>query len=299
MKVPAVIDHLILPIRVILVLAVVYALVQTVLFFVFGQGVSRTTDTTDLQEFSMPSKVSARDIIDANLFGALPTETIEPEIVETTLNLKLVGISYYSTDPTKSRAFIVGRARAKPVSYSVGERVEGIAELTDILQDHVLLLRGGKKESLYVEARDELISRVEETSFVPELPSMAQGLITQTDLGEVVDTDPQSAAPQTGWIRQFYETNRVRIDEDADQFLNEMGVTAVAEDSAAGYRLDATVAERFGLRTGDVLVSINGNKVGKVQEDLAHVGDYLDADSLKLEIQRGETTITVNYRPNP
>lgn len=297
MKVPAAIDYLILPLRIVIVAGLLYALAHTVHFFVFGTG-DNEINPAELEEFSMPTEVSVDDIIAANLFGELPKVTIEPKIEETTLNLKLVGISFNAADPPRSSAYIIGRTRQKPVRYSVGERVEGVAEITNIFQDHVLLLRGGKKESLYFEERDELISKVEETSFVPELPNFAEGMSTQADLSDSVDVENETGNAQTGWVRQYYKTHRERIEEEPNEFLDEIGITAVAKESASGYLLEATMAERLGLRAGDILLTVNEHKVGNVQEDLARFGDHLDAESLKLEIQRGETKITVNYKPS-
>ena len=298
MKVPAVVDHLILPLRIVIVGALIYAIVQTVLLFVFGTENKNAPDLDELQEFLMPTEVSASDIIAANLFGELPTVAVQPTIEETTLNLKLVGISYNEEDPPSSRAYIVGRSNARAVRKSVGEMVEGVAELTDIFQDHVLLLRGGKKESLFVEQREVLISTVQETTFVPELPKLADGLITQADLLGSAEAENELETTQTGWVRQYYETYHERIEEEPDEVLDEIGITPVAQESAAGYRLQDTMAERLGVRTGDILLSVNGYKVGNVQEDLARFGDHLDAKTLKLEIQRGETKITLNYKPS-
>lgn len=297
MKVPAAIDHLIIPIRIVIVVALLYAIGQTVWFFVFGAGNENDKDLSDLREFNMPTEVSVNDIIDANLFGELPKEEIEPIIQETTLNLKLVGISYNEADPSRSRAYIVGRTKAKAVRCAVGERVDGV-EVSDIFADHVLLMRGGKKESLYVEQREPLITTVEETSAVPEFPSLPEGLITQGDINKIDELEDATATTESGWVRQIYNTYRDQIENDPDQVLNELGFTPMAEESAAGYRLNATMAERLGLRTGDILLSVNDYSVGNVQEDLSHFEEHLDADSLKLVVQRGEAKITINYKPN-
>lgn len=297
MKVPAVIDYLILPLRLVMVAGVLYALALTVRFFIFGIG-DDEVNPADLKEFDMPTEVSVEDIIAANLFGELPTVAVEPQIEETTLNLRLVGISYNAEDPPKSSAYIIGRSSQSPKRHAVGARVEGIAELTDIFADHVLLLRGGKKESLFFEEKAELISTVEESSFVPARPQVVDDLIAQGDLSDPVNEGDDPDATQAGWVRQYYETYRKRIEEKPNEFLDEIGITAVAEESASGYRLEATMAEHLGLRAGDVLLTVNGYKVGNVQEDLTRFGDHLDAESLKLEIQRGETKLTVNYKPS-
>lgn len=297
MKVPAVIDYLILPLRLVMVAGVLYALALTVRFFVFGIG-DDGVNPAELEEFRMPSEVSADDIIAANLFGELPSVVLEPKIEETTLNLRLVGVSYNADDPPRSSAYIIGRSSQSPKRHAIGARVEGIAELTDIFPDHVLLLRGGKKESLFFEERTELISTVEESSFVPKLPKSSENLVSEVKPSNLVNEGDKTASTQSGWVRQYYETHRKRIEEKPNEFLDEIGITAVADESASGYRLEATMAEHLGLRAGDVLLTVNGHKVGNVQDDLARFGDHLDAESLKLEVQRGETKLTVNYKPS-
>lgn len=296
MKVPAAIDHLIIPIRVIILAGLVYAIVLAVQFFVFGAGVDETElDSRDV--FSMPSQVSVSKINRANIFGELPKEPVQQVIEETTLNLKLIGISYNSSDPSMSRAYIVGRSKAKAQRKGVGERIEGVAEITEIFEDHVLLQRGGKTESLYVEQRQQLIDAAEETTFVPEIPELAEGLVTQADLAGSEETEDSTETSPDGWVQQYYDTYRERIESEPEEVLNEMGISPVAEDSASGYRLHESMAERLGLRTGDILLSVNGHSVGNVKDDLAQFANQLDAESLKLEVQRGDTKITMNFTP--
>ncbi|MXW07451.1 MAG: hypothetical protein F4Z87_04895 [Gammaproteobacteria bacterium] len=296
MKVPAAIDHLIIPIRFIILAGLAYAVVLAVQFFFFGAGIEET-DLDDLTDFSPPSVVSVGSIIRANLFGELPKEEVTQVIEETTLNLKLLGISYNEADPAQSRAFIVGRTKARAVRCGVGTRVDGV-EVTDIFEDHVLLQRAGRKESLYVEQRKQLITQVEETTFVPEIPDLDEGLITQSELADSEDTEELTTTSQDGWVRQYYNTHRDRIENEPKEVLHEMGISPVADESAAGYRVEAAMAERLGLRAGDILLSVNGHSVGYVEEDVARLKDHLEADSLELEIQRGNTKITLTYKPS-
>ena len=296
MKVPAAIDHLIIPIRILILGGLAYAIVLAVQFFFFGAG-AEETDLESLTDYSTPSKVSVGSIIRANLFGELPEEEVTQVIEETTLNLKLIGISYNSENPAMSRAYIVGRTKAKAIRCGVGERVDGV-EITDIFEDHVLLQRSGRKESLYVEQREQLIDVAEQTTFAPEIPDLAEDLTTQAELASTEHTEDTTATSPMGWVRQYYDTHRERIEKEPEEVLTELGISPVAEESAAGYRLHEAMAERLGLRTDDILLSVNGHRVGNVQDDLAQFANHLDVESLKLEIQRGETNITLNYTPN-
>ena len=296
MKVPAAIDHLIIPIRVIILLGLGYAIYLAVLFFVFGSE-DDETDANSAPDFPMPSAVSVGTIIRANLFGELPKEEVEQVIEETTLNLKLLGISYSEADPALSRAYIVGRTKARAVRCAVGTRVDGV-EITDIFEDHVLLQRAGRKESLYVEQRERFITPVEETTFVPEIPMLAEGFITQAELAGSEDTEESTTTSLEGWVRQYYDTHRERIENEPKEVLTEMGLSPVAEESAAGYRVEAVMADRLGLSAGDILLAVNGHSVGNVEEDLARLEDHLEADSLELEVQREDTKITLTYKPS-
>ena len=296
MKVPAAIDHLIIPIRVIILLGLAYAIYLAVLFFVFGSE-DDETDANSAPDFPMPSAVSVGTIIRANLFGELPKEEVEQVIEETTLNLKLLGISYSEADPALSRAYIVGRTKARAVRCAVGTRVDGV-EITDIFEDHVLLQRAGRKESLYVEQREWYITPVEETTFMPEIPMLAEGLITQAELAGSEDTEESTSTSPEGWVRQYYDTHRERLENEPKEVLTEMGLSPVVEESAAGYRLEAVMADRLGLSAGDILLAVNGHSVGNVEEDLARLEDHLEADSLELEVQREDTKITLTYKPS-
>ncbi len=296
MKVPAAIDHLIIPIRVIIFLGLAYAIYLAVLFFVFGSG-DDETDANSAPDFPMPSAVSVGTIIRANLFGELPKEEVEQVIEETTLNLKLLGISFNEADPALSRAYIVGRTKARAVRCAVGTRVDGV-EITDIFEDHVLLQRAGRKESLYVEQREQFITPVEETTFVPEIPKLAEGLITQAELAGSEDTEESTTTSPEGWVRRYYDTHREQIENEPKKVLTEMGLSPVAEESAAGYRLEVVMADRLGLSAGDILLAVNGHSVGNVEEDLARLEDHLEADSLELEVQREDTKITLTYKPS-
>ncbi|MYF02420.1 MAG: hypothetical protein F4227_05485 [Gammaproteobacteria bacterium] len=212
MKVPAAIDHLIIPIRLVILGGLLFAIYLAVRFFIWGTG-DDETDLEGKEEFTIPSTVSVNKIIRANLFGELPKEEVEQVIEETTLNLKLIGISYNEADSALSRAYIVGRTKAKAVRCGVGTRVDGV-EITDIFEDHVLLQRAGRKESLYVEQREQFITPVEKTTFVPEIPDLAEGLITQADLAGAEDTEDSTTTSSEGWVRQYYDAYRERIENE-------------------------------------------------------------------------------------
>jgi general secretion pathway protein C len=53
-----------------------------------------------------------------------------------------------------------------------------------------------------------------------------------------------------------------------------------------------------GLRPGYVVLSVNGQAVGDIQQDRSQLNVVMDAGSARLEIQRGERRFFVTTRIN-
>ena len=82
--------------------------------------------------------------------------------------------------------------------------------------------------------------------------------------------------------------------------LAEYGVQPVSEGGSGGYRLGGEIPSstlaQVGLRPGDVVLSVNGQSVGNIQQDRAQIDSIMDAGSARLEIQRGDRRFFVTTR---
>ena len=98
------------------------------------------------------------------------------------------------------------------------------------------------------------------------------------------------AEPETP--RDFVASYRDRIEADPEGTLREIGITPVSEGSAQGYRLDSAAASspylsQTGLQPGDVVLSVNGQPVGNIQQDRHQLDNILAEGSARIEVQRG------------
>ncbi|MDZ7669180.1 MAG: PDZ domain-containing protein [Gammaproteobacteria bacterium] len=73
--------------------------------------------------------------------------------------------------------------------------------------------------------------------------------------------------------------------------MEELGVSAVSEGAAEGYRIgdlaQSPYLSQTGLQPGDVILSVNGRPVGDLDQDRLELANVLAEGSARLEVQRG------------
>jgi general secretion pathway protein C len=101
-------------------------------------------------------------------------------------------------------------------------------------------------------------------------------------------------------MRERLQAFGERLNVDPTGTLAEFGVEPVTQGSAGGYRLGSEIPSstlaQVGLRPGDVVLSVNGQAVGNIQQDRAQLDSIMDAGSARLEIQRGDRRFFVTTR---
>ena len=85
--------------------------------------------------------------------------------------------------------------------------------------------------------------------------------------------------------------------EDAEGTLEKFGLETVSD---GGYRIGNSVEARYlqqaGLQTGDVILSINGQPVGDLQQDQLELDNVLAQGTARIEVRRGERRFFVTAR---
>lgn len=78
------------------------------------------------------------------------------------------------------------------------------------------------------------------------------------------------------------------IENDPLTALSKLGVQPVQDGEAKGYRLDNSnpVLAQAGLRSGDVIMSVNGKPVGIATNDSALIDQVLEQRRVRVEVQR-------------
>ncbi len=288
------IDKLMIPVRVLIVLALAYSIAMTILFMFFGSNQDSDTDSGTVPPHQpMTPAITPADITSANLFGSLPEE-LEAPLKETTLNLKLQGVFFNESNPAESSAVIVDRSNGKSTLYRTGERVGGVAEVSEIQSDRVILTRAGQRELLTFDPpADPIFELVRESSQI-FTPDGTDGFLPQSALA--------SADDESSWLGQFYRNFGERLVNAPEEVFDEWGITPVSQNSAEGYHVSSVLAERtggLGLRSGDIVTSVNGHQVGDIAQDLSEFRRNLNTEELELEIQRGETTLKISLKSDP
>ncbi len=166
---------------------------------------------------------------------------------------------------------IIGLSDGRQVSVGAGEELEAGLTLTSVAPDHVMLSRGG-------------------APFRLDFPDMASGVAAATTAqpavtapepasAEGVVVDPQRLIAQAGL--------RPRI-----QGLGVNGLTV----SASG---DGSELRNAGLRSGDVILSVNGTALNSPQALAALRGQLADAPSAQIQFERDGQVRSTTVRTRP
>ncbi len=317
-------DRLPTPISVLLAAVIAWTLADGAWFFVGGAE-------TDLGEAAPMTRAavvertgpSAQDIAALNLFGRSDgTVAVAVDAPETRLQLELHGVFLAGAEETSS-AIVAERNRDGKL-YFVGNRLPGNAELVRVLEDRIVLRRGGAMETL----------RFPQAGSASGFARSGNGSESGSGSGDAIDVpvsfdsddmgaadeqddrpDLRRAAPAnataertnveptptgSGDMRELVSRYRERLQQDPDGALRELGVEAVRVGDSQGFRVgnEASAADlaRVGLRAGDVVLSVNGRGVQDLQQDAAAIDGIMDSGSARLEIQRDERRFFVTTR---
>jgi general secretion pathway protein C len=275
------------PARWIIIGGIAFTLANLVLFFIAppagdtASAGSATSSSTQRVPDRRPA-VSLNAILSRNLFGeagatSAPVDTGLPA-VETRLPLELLGV--FVADVLAESAAIVSQKGKAGELYAIGGMLPGNAELIEVHSDHIVLRRAGGRETL----RFPEISSAPMVS-VPELsPARSQPSAAATNSAPWTEEVPSP--------RDFVSAYRGRLDEDPEGALQELGITPVDDADGSGYRLDDMAANspylsQTGLQPGDVVLSVNGQPVGNIQQDRRQIDNILAQGSARIEVQRG------------
>ena len=259
----------------------------------------------------------AQKIGNLNLFGKFEPvkavqEPVRPKVVpETKLNLKLRGV-FASQNQEASHA-IIADARGDEDSYRVGSEVPGGAILKEIHSDHVIILHNGRLETLKLpveEGQEAIGGRAGAGSSArpvsPMTSSRMSGAVNQSrSIGAANiggGSQASSGAPETRTSVEHLSAevadNAQLLGQYRSALLNNpnsvMGLVNVSpyekDGQLMGYRIrpgrDRALLQRFGLRSGDVITSVNGVPMNNPVKALEVLRDLSSASSLSVEVNR-------------
>jgi len=235
-------------------------------------------------------------VLRAHLFGeaggiAAPT----PQVVDapdTKLNLELHGV-FFSPETKEARA-IIASARGDDRAFGVGDAVPGGATIEEVQVDRVLLRRAGRLEVLRLPKDEEGLAQ---QGPGPSAEADGRGEEESTETRRVDYRSNRQLARTLGRYREQVKANPERL---ADLARVE---PAMEDGQFQGYRLmagkDARLLNRFGLRTGDVLVGVNGVSLDAPEKGLDALQALSDAEELDVEVLRAGNRLSFSFRVEP
>ncbi len=196
-----------------------------------------------------PASLERSPVSSWHLFGVPGAETA---LEATTLSLTLRG-TLASDKPDRGLAIIAEKGQ-KDAGYHVGETLPGGGVLEAIHPDHVVILNGGKRESLaLIDPRANRTASNPDTSSI--LPANAPNPIIAASIAA-------SSTPDPGTSANTYSAA-------LGTAIGPVSVMPVIENGKViGARLataDVASIERVGLRRDDVIVSIDGSAIDDPQ----------------------------------
>lgn len=202
--------------------------------------------------------------------GAAAPGTNAPD---TTLQLKLNGV-FVSGDSKESSAIVSEPSQPTGKLYRINDSLPGGATLAAVYEDRILIKRGG--------ASTEVL-RFEKTS-----------LLTGNPPPPPPPAPTDASGPQN--VRNMLDQAAMQLGQSPDAYLQEMGLVR----SRRGYEVSPSAPERIlkasGLQPGDKIVSINGQALGDVQRDRDVLLQMKNQGSARIEIQRGNQTLTIDQK---
>lgn len=189
----------------------------------------------------------------------------EASAAVTSLDMTLYGLRM--NEASGGGSAIIAGSDGVQRSYDVGEEVAPGVRLVQVLFDHVVLERGGLRESLFIDQ-----SVPAETVGDAAAPSGAPG-------GQplpVVQAGPLTAEAIVAGIGFAPRTENGR-----------------ATGFAVTPKNDGAVFAQAGFQPGDIVVEINGRKVSSVADGAALTGQLRPGARLSLLVERGTETLPI------
>lgn len=308
MNLNAILNSVAMPVRILVVVAVLVGIVYSV----YDLMSPLETSPTATVNTSYQPTIRVDDIARVNLFGSeeQPENINIEQLATTTLNLTLVSVVFDEINPDMSWARIA-QGTQKPKKFTHGDRIAGVANLSEVLRDRVILERLGQRELLafdseydYFEPRELVLPVDSATEYSGESGFIHQQMLNNDQPNE--ESPPDQSSSESGFVdreqsgagtvegtRELIESYKQRLEENPEQFLQEVGLTPVSQDTASGYKVSENLAKRLGLREGDILTSINGETIGDIKSDLPRVLEQMNSSSAKLQVKRGDETISI------
>lgn len=205
-------------------------------------------------------------ILDAMLFGRAEENGLQAQLPPiSSLDLVLNGVMAAHTGGS---AMIAVKGQPQQ-AFAVGEEVLPGVALAAVLHDRALLKRGGMLESLFLEGADD-------------------ALIFSVGAASASSPRVQSRSRDNDATRFVLSRETLRSQVQSPQEL--LSQAMVVPNSSGGFTLQeiesGSLIEQFGLRSGDVILSANGQALRSTDDIMRAYRGLQGTSQVKLEVSR-------------
>jgi len=236
-----------------------------------------------------------------HLFGRAGTVTGAAQsdardLPQTTLRLSLIGV-IFSSSADKAVAIIVEKGSTEEAAiFGVGDQLPGNAVLREIHRDRIILVRAGKQEVLLL---DEGTTGQTADTVQKNLPRKgAAGRAAKDkprDQGPIQTNDDDGNGTSVK-IERDYLNQRLT---DLQALASEINAEPTMVGDQQGYRLkagtDSELLSQLGLKSGDVLVEVNGIPLSGPRDVMRAYSKAKDAENVQIQYIRDGKQQTMEY----
>lgn len=225
-----------------------------------------------IQNVQMGTK--QKQVPNISSFAPFQEKSTAPSGTQADLPMLLKGVML--SQPTYLSAAVISMNNIGQ-RYRVGEAIEDTGfELAEVYWDKVVL----KTSS----------GATRELSFVNPNAN-AQSAAPAAPLAGFNSAVPAAAAPTQAQHVLGLSLDKLKNNQNA--YLNEVGIQRTEKGFEVTDRTPAEFRQKLGLRAGDQILSINGQSVRQGQNDLSVLEQARQDGRVKIEIQRGDQTMTI------
>jgi general secretion pathway protein C len=230
------------------------------------------------------SIAQGQSIADWHVFGdatvevvALPKEVNAPK---TRLRLELLGVM--AASKAENSSAIIAPKGGAGENYRIGEVVQGRTKLAAVHQDKVILDSNGKLETLKFDlTRGQNIRRSSQPT-PAQKKSQSRGSLKERF------RKVRSASDAVSLLRKEVANNPAGA-------LKQLGLETAANGSGYKVSNSGSMLTQLGLQPGDIILSVNGQTLGNLDDDQHLLEQVSSSGQARLEIQRGNRRFVVNH----
>jgi general secretion pathway protein C len=233
------------------------------------------------------SPSSYDDIASRNLFSSKPPKKsgneidLEAEPVPSSLPLQLIGTVIFM-DPSRSLAAIQDKGDNKVYPVRMNDEIEGKLQVLSVESHKVVFINLQARRKEYIDIPEDPAGKI---SMSPKTArAAANGNITQIEENKFVVKRNEIETQMSNFNALITQARAVPENQGGEM---------------VGFRLmqiqQGSFYEKIGLKVGDVITGVNGQKMNDVNKAFEMLKDLKHMNSLDLGITRNGKEVNLNY----